>query len=71
LHIEAVGTAAVALTDGGPYLIAGGSPDVMEVVKLPFYQACLSVRAVSVYLDLVIYPAQAGCVAVGSIINAA
>jgi len=72
LHIEAVGTAAVALTDGGPYLIAGGSPDVMEVVKLPFYQACLSVRAVSVYLDLVIYPAQDGLMGVtaaGKVVN--
>jgi len=72
LHIEAVGTAAIALSDGGPYLIAGGSPDVMEIVKLPFYQACTSVRAVSVYLDLVVYPAQDGLMGVtaaGKVVN--
>ena len=72
VHIEAVGTSAIALSDGGPYLIAGGSPDTMEIIKLPFYQPCEAVRAVSVYLDLLIYPAPDGLMGVsasGKVIN--
>lgn len=72
LHIEAVGTAAVILSEAGPYLVSGASPQSIEVVKLPYYQAPMSLKAVSVFLDLVVFPAQDGLMGVdssGAIIN--
>lgn len=60
LHLEAIGTSAILLTDGGPHLVAGASGDTMEVIELPFTQVPTSVRGVSTYLDLVIFPAQDG-----------
>lgn len=72
IHAVAVGSSAIALSDGNPYLIAGSSPDAMEVIRLPFTHPCLAVRAVSVYLDLVIYPAPDGLIGIsasGKVIN--
>lgn len=72
LHLESIGSSAILLTDGGPHLIAGASGDTIEVVELPYYQVPTSVRAVSTYMDMVIYPAQDGLIGVdqnGRLVN--
>lgn len=64
--IEAIGTNALILTTGAPYIVVGSSPDVMELVKLPSVHPCINQKSVQVFAGLLIYPSYDGLIGVNA-----
>jgi hypothetical protein len=58
----AVGSSAVVLTTGQPYLLTGSDPSAMSLIKLESQQACVSKRSIAAVDGGVIYASPDGLI---------
>jgi hypothetical protein len=69
---EAVGSSAVILTTGHPYLLTGSDPSALSLVKLESPQACVSKRSIAAVDGGVMYASPDGLIVVstsGQVVN--
>ena len=59
---KAIGTSAVILTTGQPYLLTGSDPSAMSLVKLESPQACVSKRSIAAADGGVLYASPDGLI---------
>lgn len=69
---DAVGSSAVILTAGCPYLLSGSDPSAMSLVKLDSPQACVSKRSIAAVTGGVAYASPDGLIVIstsGEVVN--
>lgn len=69
---EAIGSSAVILTTGNPYLLTGSDPSALSLVKLDSTQACASKRSIAAVTGGVAYASPDGLIVIstsGDVVN--